>query len=265
MDFNDCPVEIRGPREGLPVMLIHELPGLTAFCLSLADRLVARGFRVYMPLLFGRVGERAVVGNMVRLCVRKEFRRLALATNGLDDAPTTVALRKLSREIAELHPDLPGIGVIGMCLTGGFAMAMLLDPKDKVMVAVASQPSMPMPLGKRRSRSVGLGDEALGKLRARLVGPDPATLVALRFAHDALCPPERFDALRAALDGVEDSRLRCWSLDSGTAHIPLNAHSVLTEDFADWPGHPTRDAFEEVAKVLASRLRENLCGAAAAP
>lgn len=254
--FNGQPVEVRGPQHGPPVMLMHELAGLSPFCLAFAERLAGRGFRVYMPLLLGRVGERSIVRNVARICVRQEFRRLAFATEGHDEAPTSVALRMLCREIAQLHPDRPGIGVIGMCLTGGFAMTMLLDSEDGVLVAVASQPSMPVPAGKARRSSVGFGPLALQRLKKRLMGLDRASLLTLRFEHDPLCPPERFDVLKSALDGVDCTRYVSRSIRSGTTGIPANAHAVLTENYGDWVGHPTREAFEEVVSLLLARLAE---------
>jgi len=246
--------EVRGPVHGAPVMLMHELPGLTQFCLDLADRLAQAGFRVYLPLLVGRGGRRAMVGNPLRLCIRREFWRLALAVDGHDEAPLTSALRAKCREIARKHPSHAGVGVIGMCLTGGFALAMLLDPRDKVRAAVASQPSMPLALGKCRKEAMGLGPRAQAALRSRLEEPDGAGLLALRFANDRLCPPERFDSLRSLLKGVAEDRFICVELPSGTAGIPTSAHSVLTEAYAPWPGHPTREAFDSVVAFLASRL-----------
>jgi dienelactone hydrolase len=256
--------EVRGPEHGAPIILMHELPGLTQFCLDLADRLAQQGFRVYLPLLVGQVGQRSMVGNPLRLCMRREFWRLALAVDGHDDAPTTTALRALCRDIAGRHPAHAGVGVIGMCLTGGFALAMLVDPRDKVLAAVASQPSMPLGLGKVRRQALGLGTLAQAALRQRLEAPCGAGLMALRFANDRLCPPRRFDSLRSLLKGVAEDRFICVELPSGTAGVPATAHSVLTEAYAPWPGHPTREAFDAVVAFLASRLQATGGGASAA-
>jgi dienelactone hydrolase len=136
-----------------------------------------------------------------------------------------------------------------MCLTGGFALAMMVD--DSVLAPVVSQPSLPLPVSKRRKRDLGISDDDLAVVKQRAVGG--VGVLGLRFTRDIGCPSERFERLRQELGnafvGVE--------IDSSPANahgIRKRAHSVLTEDFVDEPGHPTRDALDRVLELFRSRL-----------
>ncbi len=234
-------VLLRG-HDGPALILLHELPGMTPQCLALADRLAAAGYRVHLPLLFGEAGERAMAGNIARLCVRAEFRRLALGMVDTDERSTTAWLRSLSRRLHE-GGSATGIGVIGMCLTGGFVLAMLAD--EHVLAGVASQPAMPLPLGRLRQH-VGISDASLAQLPA-----NGSRVLGLRFTGDRLVPKERFDRLQFLLG----DRFCRRDIPSGRDGVPAQAHSVLTEEFRDCLGHPTREAFDEVLRFFEVQLR----------
>jgi dienelactone hydrolase len=122
---------------GSPVVLIQELPGIGQETLRLADKLIDAGHEVVMPHLFGPLGKISIGGNLARvMCMRKEFRLMAT------DASSPVAdwLRLLCRQVRDTR-GVDGVGVIGMCLTGNFAITLIGD--DSVLAAVASQPAMP--------------------------------------------------------------------------------------------------------------------------
>ena len=132
---------------GPGVMVIHEIPGITPAVLEFAEEVVARGFTVVMPSLFGRPGAPGTVLETVRsiasVCVSREFTMFALGRT----TPVATWLQSLARE---LHQELggPGVGAVGMCLTGGYALAMLADAP--VAAPVLAQPASPAPVGKAR-------------------------------------------------------------------------------------------------------------------
>lgn len=133
-----------------------------------------------------------------------------------------------------------------MCLTGNFALALMVDPA--VMAPVLSQPSLPFPFGKARRAGLHLSDEDLAVAKSRGV-----PVLGLRFTEDGACPGERFDRLRAefgdAFEAIEIDSSR------GNAHgIPPDAHSVLTIHFVDRDGHPTRKALDRTLEFFRERL-----------
>ena len=233
---------------GPAVIVIHEIPGIHPGMLSFAQRLLDGGYTVYLPSLFGRPGQPASTGavlrSIVRVCVSREFAILADRTS-----PVVTWLRALA---ATAHRECggPGVGVIGMCLTGGFALAMAVEPA--VWAPVLSQPGLPAPVTARRRATLGLDPADLTAVKARTRGG--LCVLGLRFSADRGCPAERFQRLRrelgAAFEGIE--------VDSspGNPHaIPTRAHAVLTVDLVDAPGHPTRAALDRVLAFLDQRLR----------
>ena len=240
--------EVFRAGSGPAVVVVHELPGIHPGVVELARRLVDAGYTVYLPSLFGKPGEPltagATVRSVLRVCVAREFTILADRTS-----PVTHWLRALA---AHAHTECggPGVGAIGMCFTGGFALAMALEPS--VLAPVLSQPGLPAPLGARKRASLGLDARDLARVRER--AQHGLCVLGLRFSQDKGCPAERFETLRRTLgdafEGIE--------IDSSPGNpfgIPTRAHAVLTVDLVDQPGHPTRAALDRVMAFLAERLR----------
>ena len=233
---------------GPAVIVMHEVPNLHPGVIAFGRRVVEAGFTVYMPSLFGTPGAPATVTTnlrgMARACVASEFAVWATRTT----SPIVTWLRALARD-AHSACGGPGVGAVGMCLTGGFALAMMVD--DILLAPVLSQPSVPFPLTPSHRRDLGVSDADLAIVRARAARG--ACVLGLRFTGDALVPDARFARLAEELGdrfiAVEiDSRL-------GNLHrIPRIAHSVLTHHFVDVPGHPTRDALDRVLAFLAKQL-----------
>jgi dienelactone hydrolase len=124
--------------DGPAIILIQELPGIGQETLRLADKFVDAGFSLYLPHLFGPVGKTSMGGNLLRvMCMRREFS--LFATNR--SSPIVDWLRALCQHVRQ-ERNLPGVGVIGMCLTGNFAISLMGD--DSVLASVASQPAMPL-------------------------------------------------------------------------------------------------------------------------
>jgi dienelactone hydrolase len=137
-----------------------------------------------------------------------------------------------------------------MCFTGGFALAMIADAP--VEAPVLSQPSLPFPLGERRKRDLGLSPDDLERAKRECLVRDLKVL-GLRFTRDKICPPERFGRLRQELG----DRFVAVEIDSSPGNPydnPPSAHSVLTENLIDRPGHPTRDALDQVLGLFRERL-----------
>ena len=185
------PTYRRGSGPG--IVVIHESPGLTPEVIELGDELVDDGFTVVMPHLFGsshappRTWEGARV--VPRLCVTREFTLFATGRT----APLAEWLRSLARD---LHASAggPGVGVVGMCVTGGFALAMMVDPV--VVAPVVAQPATPLPLGRRRAADVNLSPDDLAAVRRRVA--DGCPVLGVRY-HDDWVTGTRFETLRREL------------------------------------------------------------------
>jgi dienelactone hydrolase len=244
---------------GPAVIVMAEMPGITPKVLELADRVVAIGCTAVLPHLFGEPGREGMIGtprghalryglsSLVPACVSREFTVLASGKS----SPVVDWLRALAAAEHERCGGR-GVGVIGMCFTGGFALAMTTE--RSVLVPVLSQPSLPFPISKKARRSVDCSDEDLSVVRARCQ-QEGLEVLGLRFTGDLTSPPERFAMLRQQLGdnfvGVE--------IDSSKGNadgIPPRAHSVLTENLVDEPGNPTRDALERVLDLFRRKLLE---------
>jgi dienelactone hydrolase len=132
--------------EGPAVIVMTEMPGISPHVARFARWVRDAGFTVYMPSLFGRDGAipSAEEGAAVfqRACVSAEFRAFA----GNESSPVTKWLRSLAR-FAHEECGGPGVGAIGMCFTGNFALTMMLE--QSMLAPVLSQPSP----GRHRNRS----------------------------------------------------------------------------------------------------------------
>ena len=233
---------------GPGVVVIHEMPGIHPGVVALGHRLVAAGYSVYLPSLFGRPGEplsaASTVRAIVRVCVAREFAILADRTS-----PVTTWLRALARQV---HGECGGrgVGAIGMCFTGGFALAMAVEPA--VLAPVLSQPALPAPLTARRRAALGLDEADLARVKERTRAG--LGVLGLRFTADRGCPGARFQTLRREL-GTRFEGVEIDSSPGNPDRIPRRAHAVLTVDLVDEPGHPTRAALERVMAFLDERLR----------
>jgi dienelactone hydrolase len=234
---------------GPAVIVIHEVPGITPKVAAFAQRVVDRGYSVRMPSLFGTPGKEMSFGYVLRsltgACVAKEFTALALDRT----APVIGWLRQLATE-AHAECGGPGVGAVGMCFTGGFALGMMVD--ERMLAPVLSQPSVPFPIGKKHKAALGISDADLETVKQRAA--NGACVVGMRFTKDPAVPAARFETLRKELGDA----FIAVEIDSskGNAHgIPRTAHSVLTEHFVDTPGHPTHEALEQVLTFFDERLR----------
>ncbi|GAC1400254.1 MAG: dienelactone hydrolase family protein [Mycobacterium sp.] len=235
--------------EGPGVVLIPEMPGLHPGVLALGNHLVDNGFTVAAPSLFGTPGATAVRPAMLpilmRGCVAKEF--AAFATNA--DRPVAHYLRALARDLNQNTPG-KGVGVIGQCFTGGFALAAAVD--DSVLAPILSQPSLPLPLTAKHRSDPGLSEAELKVIEQRAAN-EGLCAMGLRFSEDAMAPGARFTTLKARLgDAFEIIEINS---KHGNEHgIGRMAHSVLTDQVREVDGHPAYEARKRVVEFLTQRL-----------
>jgi dienelactone hydrolase len=235
---------------GPAVIVITEMPGISPMVLGFADRVVALGCTAVLPDLFGTAG--ALVDSQVksmatiaRTCISREFTVLAAGKS----SPVVDWLRELgAREHAACGG--PGIGVVGMCFTGGFALAMATD--TRVLAPVLSQPSLPFPIGAARRHAIDTSPADIAVVAGRCAA-EGLQVLGLRFHGDKFVPAERFAHLREQLgDGFVAIELE--QADGNPDGALDWRHSVLTGDLIDEPGEPTRGALDTVLALFAERL-----------
>lgn len=241
---------------GPAVLVITEMPGISPTVLGFADRVVALGCTAVLPDLFGTPGReidtgnrladaRYTLGSMARACISREFTVLATGRS----SPVIDWLRALAAREHERCGG-PGVGVVGMCFTGGFALAMAAD--ERVLAPVLSQPSLPFPVGRRRRRSIDCSTEQLDRVAERCAN-DGLSVMGLRFRGDPFVPAERFAFLSERLGDA----FVAVELDQADGHpdSPLpKHHSVLTNDLVDTEGSPTREALDGVLGLFTRTL-----------
>jgi dienelactone hydrolase len=244
--------------DGPAVIVMHEVAGITPPTVRLAELIAENRFAVFMPLLFGGVGQSTRVRRYAALaqaCLSREFTIFARGRT----SPIVGWLRCLAQE-ARRECEGRGVGVIGMCFTGGFALAMMAD--DAVVAPVLSQPSLPaeLPLIPCRATraDLGLSPEDLERVKRRR--DTGARFMGLRFTCDRISPGERFAALRDLLgDRFLAVEVPSWPGNRhgirGKAHSVLTGDSYLGDDREHVVDDPTIPAIEAVIGFLTRELR----------
>ena len=232
---------------GPAVIIIHEIPGLHPLVFRFADHVAAAGMTVFLPSLFGTPGKEATRGYAVRevltaICIRREFH----IWSGSGSSPIVDWLRALARK-AHAECGGNGVGAVGMCFTGGFALAMMTEPS--VVAPVLSQPSGPM-LGKGKERSIDASPAEIACAKARFKDEN-LSMMGLRFKSDAFVPDPRFEMLKAEFgDKFEAVELEDADALPGTGMPP---HSVLTIHLDDRPGTVTKAVEQRVIDFFKAR------------
>jgi dienelactone hydrolase len=237
--------------EGPAVIVMAEMPGISPHVARFSRWVRDAGFTVYMPSLFGRDGALPLVEDgtavLQRACVSAEFRAFA----GKGSSPVTQWLRALAR-LAHEECGGPGVGAIGMCFTGNFALTMMLEPA--MLAPVLSQPSLPLddPAG------VESPPDELEEVRARLERDD-LTVLAYRFEGDRHCRAQRFAAYSEALGDRFLARVLPDDAANPTPppffeQVVASPHSVVTAHLIDEAGQPTVAARDEIIAFFEDRL-----------
>lgn len=258
-DFVQLDIRLNGVNKivytagvGPAVIVMTEMPGISPHVARFSRWVRDAGFTVYMPSLFGRDGSipTAEEGAAIfkRACVSAEFRAFA----GNQSSPVTQWLRELAK-LAHEECGGPGVGAIGMCFTGNFALSMMLEPA--MLAAVLAQPTLPLadPAG------LEISPEEIAAVRRRLDRED-LTVMAYRFEGDKFCRAQRFAAYRDALGDrfiarvLPDSAANTDVPPFFAQHVPT-PHSVVTAHLIDAVGEPTIGARDEILAFFAQRLR----------
>ncbi len=238
---------------GPAVVVIAEMPGITPRVADFAREVAGIGCTAVLPHLFGDPGRdpapggkpdlRYALSSMVPACVSREFTVWATGRT----SPVIDWLRALAR-VEHERCGGPGVGAVGMCFTGGFALAMATD--DRLLAPVLSQPSMPLALTQKQKASIDISPEDLDVVKRRCA--EGLEVLGLRFRSDRLVPSERFRFLERELG---DS-FRAIELDDADARpdATMSPHSVLTEHLIDEPGSATRRARDDVLDLFRRRL-----------
>jgi dienelactone hydrolase len=227
---------------------MSEIPGITPQVAGFAHKVVQAGHTVFMPLLFGepmRPPERGYALRVIaKSCISREFR--VLAAN--HSSPIVDWLRALARH-AHAECGGRGVGAVGMCFTGNFALAMMLDAP--ILAPVLSQPSLPFAITKSRRDGLHVSAEELRAAHDK-IDQQGARILALRFIQDPMCPGERFARLRREFG----SAFEAIEIDEKYANpgFPKPAHSVLTNHLIDESGQPTRAAVDRTLAFLKEQL-----------
>jgi dienelactone hydrolase len=237
---------------GPAVIVMTEMPGISPHVARFSRWVRDAGFTVYMPSLFGRDGAVPNVeegkATFQRACVSAEFSAFA----GNRSSPVTQWLRSLAR-LAHGECGGPGVGAIGMCFTGNFALTMMLEPS--MLAPVLSQPSLPLddPAG------LEIAPDELRAVRQRLERDD-LTVMAYRFEGDRFCRAQRFAAYCEALGDrfvarvLPDRAANRDSLAPFFEHVVASPHSVVTAHLIDEAGQPTIAARDEILSFFTQRL-----------
>ncbi len=232
--------------EGPAVIVMAEMPGIYPHVSRFARWVRDAGFTVWMPNLFGDPGSVPSIGRGLltiarAACISREFRAFAADAS----SPVTQWLRALAR-LAHEECGGPGVGAIGMCFTGNFALSMMLEPA--MLAPVLSQPSLPA----GRAGGMHIAPDELAAVKARMERED-LTVLAYRFEGDRFCKAERFAAYRAALGDRFQGRVLPDSC--ALPGTPVRPHSVVTLHLVDREGEPTRTALDEILGFFARRLK----------
>lgn len=242
------PVWRRG--SGPAVIIIHEMPGLHPLVVRFADRVADAGMTVLLPSLFGEPGRPVDGGYALRqmlgaICIRREFDVWSTDRS----SPIVDWLRALA---AQAHRDCGGrgVGAVGMCFTGNYALAMMTEPA--VVAPVLSQPSMPIPMGSnKRAAAMGVTPAEVACARRRFEEED-LSMIGLRFLGDPFVPDARFETFRREFgDRFEAIEV---PPEHGRPDPRMAAHSVLTLHLVDDdPDGPTKRAEERVLAFFRER------------
>jgi dienelactone hydrolase len=251
------PVYYAGDPKAPPVLLLPEIAGFSPGLILFAERLIDARFRIFVPWLFGPLGVRAPLRNGIRLCVSREFANLRAGVS----SPVTTWLRALTAHISR-HSGGTQVGAIGMCLTGAFAIPLVIDPH--VVAAVAAQPAVPLSplfialgIGREEKLSrLNVSDGEIAQARARLEAGQ-AHLLSVRCRSDRICPRAKIERLRREFPvGLE---IREYAEMSARNSLGERPHATFTKEYRLAPNapadHHSRQAFADLVAFFDTHLR----------
>jgi dienelactone hydrolase len=234
---NQGQIELFVRGEGPPLILLHELPGLAEKTFELGDYFVKAGFKVILPLLFGRAGDDNTLLGFAKVCIRQELRDLLLGKD--------TRIVHLIQELAQRESQAAnngGVGVVGMCLTGNMVLALLLNNhgiRSPITAPVMAQPSS------------GYSAPALEAAKS---GDISRPVLALRFDKDWMCSRTSFNKLEQAFGACPATNGQSLIV----RELKGNKHSTLTYHYepstVDVRTKETIDARKEVVSFLKQQI-----------
>lgn len=235
-----------------PVLLLHELTGLSPGTLAYAEEL-SRDFTVYVPLLFGEKGKFSLVSGLGAYWFEGSVAFFPGGEWGLPpegSAPIVDWLRSVVQKIGERHAR-QYIGIIGNCLTGPIPLALLNHPR--VNAAVVAQPALPLRFWWHTNadkKSLGLTADDLQYARK-----SAAKIYGLRFETDCMSDPAKQETLRDEFG----ERYVNGEIPASAYQIegkPVKAHSTLIGSWREQgeAGQSSRDARRRVREFLLEEL-----------
>ncbi len=216
---------------GPAVVLIHELPGMVPECVELGRKIAAEGYTVYMPLLFGEPMANYGARPLLWPCVWREFS--VLSSKG--KSPAADWLRALARHAFKERGG-KGVGAIGMCFTGRFALSLMMD--KELIAPVICQPGS----GWKES-GLGIPDAEWDNAKSRAKA-ESIPVLGMRFDGDFLCKASRFDTLKEGLGP-----------NFREVVVPGKKHSVLTLHFKSMSPEDQKRVWGELSGFLSERLK----------
>jgi hypothetical protein len=235
-----------------PVLLLHELTGLSPGTLAYAEEL-SKDFTVYVPLLFGEKSTFSLTSGLWAYWFRGVLEFFPGGEWGVPShgsTPIVNWLRGVVRKIGERH-DHQRLGVVGNCMTGPIPVALLDSPR--VGAAVVAQPALPMRFWwytDADTQSLGLTNDDLQSART-----STAKIYGLRFETDCISDPAKLRTLRELFGNrftAGEIPLREYQREGK----PTNAHSTLIGAWRahDQVGQVSRQARERVRNFLLTEL-----------
>lgn len=227
---------------GPPIIIMHELPGLTYESFEFAERLILAGFTTYLPHMFGRLNKKNSILNLTKLCISREFK--IFARN--ETSPVVNWLRSLSNFLQAEYTG-KGVGAIGMCITGSFAIPLLIN--SPVIAPVVSQPAAPIQsagnmLGFHK-RSFGISKADLEAAKEK-IDRNNIQINIYRFKLDKLSPAEKVEAF---IKYFGNNHVNYYELDSANP-----CHSVFVHDFNEEPKE-TQKALDDLIEYFKLHLK----------
>lgn len=217
------------------VVIIQELPGIGQETLSLADKFVGEGYTVVLPHLFGPIGKTATARNLIQvLCMRREFKLFAKN----ESSPIVDFLSQLCSSLKAKY-QVKGVAVIGMCLTGNFAISLMAN--EDVLAGFASQPSLPF----LSQKSLHMGRDEIQNIKKNI--DKVGAMHCGRFEKDKFCTHKKIALLDETFNEANRQRIVFHEL-------PGKGHAILTLDFVDKKGHPTHNTLNDIFKYFDEQL-----------
>lgn len=216
-----------------PLIVLHELPGMSESFVEYCRKMSKEGFKVYMPLIFKSPGTRMNTGQSIAFCMTKEFRDLFSAVSRTETRPFTAWLLELVQNVADRHSGAK-IGLVGMCLTGGFAIASVAKPQ--VHAVAACQPSFPFFFN---IKTLGLSKSDRERIEAGTIDKVLPCVKAYRYSGDMICRESHMKAARKILRNA---------LERYSPDLPGKAHSTLTSESAN------PEVYHDVLEFLNKRI-----------